>query len=117
MRIARIDPIVLSSRGHQDAYGAPYGFIVRVTTDSGIVGYGEADSMPTVVRAVIEAPFLNDMMSGLKWVLLEQDPLDIEGLWGRMARATLNYSRDGRREPAGHGRHRSGALGHQGQSP
>ena len=48
---------------------------------SGIVGYGEADSMPAVVKAVIEAPFLNEMMSGLKWVLLDQDPLDIEALW------------------------------------
>ena len=51
--------------------------------------------MPNVVKAVIEAPFLHEMMAGLKWVLLDQDPLDIERLWNRMARATLNYSRDG----------------------
>jgi L-rhamnonate dehydratase len=51
--------------------------------------------MPSVVKAIIEAPFLHDMMSGLKWVLLDQDPTDIESLWQRMARATLNYSRDG----------------------
>src|SRR5260370_35968296 len=51
--------------------------------------------MPAVVKAVIEAPFLNEMMSGLKWVLLDHDPMDIEGLWHRMAGATLNYSRDG----------------------
>jgi L-alanine-DL-glutamate epimerase-like enolase superfamily enzyme len=48
-----------------------------------------------VVQAIIEAPFLHEMMSGLKWVLLGQDPLDTEALWARMARATLNYSRDG----------------------
>src|SRR5712671_539663 len=51
--------------------------------------------MPAVVKAVVEAPFLNEMMSGLKWVLLDQDPLDIDGLWRRMAQATLGYSRDG----------------------
>jgi len=95
MRIARLDTFLLSGRGEQGAYGAPYGVVVRVTTDSGIVGYGESDSMPGVVKAVIEAPFLHDMMSGLKWVLLDQDPLDIEAMWARMARATLNYSRDG----------------------
>jgi L-rhamnonate dehydratase len=51
--------------------------------------------MPTVVQAIIEAPFLHEMMSGLKWVLLDQDPLDIEMLWARMAWATLKDSRDG----------------------
>ena len=95
MRIANIEPLPLAGHGAQGVYGAPYGLVVRITTDSGIVGYGEADSMPAVVKAVIEAPFLNDMMSGLKWVLLGQDPLDIERLWQRMARATLSYSRDG----------------------
>ena len=74
MRIARLDTFALSGRGEQGAYGAPYGVVVRVTTDNGIVGYGETDSMPGVVKAVIEAPFLHEMMSGLKWVLLDQDP-------------------------------------------
>ena len=95
MKIAKVDAIPLRGRGDQGAYGPPYGIVVRVTTDTGIIGYGEADSMPAVVKAVIEAPFLNEMMSGLKWVLLDQDPLNIEGLWHRMAGATLNYSRDG----------------------
>jgi len=48
-----------------------------------------------VVKAIVEAPFLHEMMCGLKWVLLEEDPLEIERLWRRMERATLNYSRDG----------------------
>jgi len=95
MRIKQVDAIPIAGRGSQGAYGAPYGIIVRVRTDDGIVGYGESDSMPSVVKAIIEAPFLHEMMSGLKWVLLDQDPADIEALWRRMARATLNYSRDG----------------------
>jgi L-alanine-DL-glutamate epimerase-like enolase superfamily enzyme len=95
MHIRQVDAIPIAGHGSQGAYGAPYGIIVRVETDRGIVGYGESDSMPSVVKAIIEAPFLHEMMSGLKWVLLDQDPSDIEGLWRRMARATLNYSRDG----------------------
>ncbi|MBV9404284.1 MAG: mandelate racemase/muconate lactonizing enzyme family protein [Acidobacteriaceae bacterium] len=95
MRIAEIDTFMLRGHGKQGAYGAPYGVLVRVTTDTGIVGYGESDSMPNVVKAIIEAPFLHEMMSGLKWVLLDQNPLEIDDLWTRMARATLNYSRDG----------------------
>lgn len=95
MRISSVDSFPLRGKGRQGAYGAPYGIVVRVGTDSGVFGYGESDSMPNVVEAVIEAPFLHEMMAGLKWVLLGQDPLDIGTLWNRMARATLNYSRDG----------------------
>lgn len=95
MRISSVDSFPLRGQGEQGAYGAPYGIVVRVGTESGVFGYGESDSMPNVVKAVIEAPFLHEMMAGLKWVLLGQDPLDIEALWSRMARATLNYSRDG----------------------
>jgi L-rhamnonate dehydratase len=95
MKISKVETISLRGRGDQGSYGPPYGILVRVTTDTGVVGYGETDSMPAVIKAVIEAPFFNEMMSGLKWVLLDQDPLDIDGLWQRMARATLNYSRDG----------------------
>jgi len=95
MKITQVEAIPLRGRGSQGAYGPPYGVVLRLTTDSGIEGYGEADSMPAVVKAVVEAPFLNEMMSGLKWVLLGQDPLDIDGMWQRMAMATLNYSRDG----------------------
>jgi L-alanine-DL-glutamate epimerase-like enolase superfamily enzyme len=95
MKITNVEAIELRGRGEQGAYGAPYGAIVRVTTDAGIVGYGEADSMPSVIRAVVEAPPLNELMSGLKWLLLGQDPTDTEGLWKRMERGTVNYSRDG----------------------
>jgi L-alanine-DL-glutamate epimerase-like enolase superfamily enzyme len=95
MRITSVDSFPLRGQGEQGAYGAPYGIVVRVGTESGAVGYGESDSMPNVVKAVIEAPFLHEMMAGLKWVLLGQDALDTDVLWTRMARATLNYSRDG----------------------
>jgi L-alanine-DL-glutamate epimerase-like enolase superfamily enzyme len=95
MKITKVEALPLRGRGAQGAYGEPYGLIVRIATDSGLIGFGEADSMPSVAKAVIEAPYLNEMMSGLKWVLLGQDPIDIERLWQRMARATLTYSRDG----------------------
>jgi L-rhamnonate dehydratase len=95
MRITEVEAIALRGRGNQGAYGPPYGVVLRIATDGGVEGYGEADSMPAVVKAVVEAPFFNEMMSGLKWVLLGQDPLDIDGMWQRMATATLNYSRDG----------------------
>jgi len=30
--------------------------VVRITTDAGVIGYGEVDSVPLVAKAVIEAP-------------------------------------------------------------
>ena len=65
MKIRNVEAIPLRGQGDQGAYGAPYGLILRIATDSGLIGYGETDSMPSVVKAVVEAPFLNEMMSGL----------------------------------------------------
>ena len=39
--------------------------IVKVVSTDGVVGYGETDSLPAVVDAVVKAPFLSEMMSGL----------------------------------------------------
>ena len=30
--------------------------IIKISTDSGIVGYGEVDGCPSVVKAIVEAP-------------------------------------------------------------
>ena len=95
MKIAKVEAIALRGKGEQGVYGEPYGLVARITTDNGIVGYGETDSMPAVAKAVIEAPYLDEQMSGLACLLIGQDPTDTEALWRRMARGTLNYSRDG----------------------
>ncbi len=95
MKIRDVEALMLQGRGQQGAYGAPYGLLVRVTTDEGLLGYGETDSMPSVVKAVVEAPYLNELMSGLKALLVGEDPLEIERLWRRMARGTTNIARDG----------------------
>ena len=95
MKIAAIETFPLFGSGAQGAYGAPYGFIVKVISSDGVVGYGETDSMPTVVDAVVKAPLLNEMMSGLSAVLIGQNPLDPPAAWERMAQATLGYGRDG----------------------
>jgi L-rhamnonate dehydratase len=94
MRVSAIETFPLAAKGEQGAYGAPYGFVVKVTTAEGLVGYGETDSMPSVVEAVIGAPFVNELMSGLRCVLIGHDA-DPRAAWRRMAEATLNYGRDG----------------------
>jgi L-rhamnonate dehydratase len=54
---------------------------VRVHTDSGLVGIGEVDASPTVVKAVIDAPPSHAISSGLAEILVGEDPRDVERLW------------------------------------
>ncbi|MFI5008462.1 MAG: mandelate racemase/muconate lactonizing enzyme family protein, partial [Solirubrobacterales bacterium] len=48
--LRRHDPVRDISDGTQDT------LVVRIHTDAGLVGIGEVDSAPEVVKAAIEAP-------------------------------------------------------------
>ena len=69
--------------------------IVKVTTDAGIVGYGEVDSAPMAVKGAIEGPFSHTLTTGLKNLLIGEDPLLTEYLWHKMYRANLYSGRRG----------------------
>ncbi len=69
--------------------------VVRVTTDAGIIGYGEVDSSPLVVKAVIDAPTSHLRARGLREVLLGENPLDTARLWDRMYQSSLYFGREG----------------------
>jgi L-alanine-DL-glutamate epimerase-like enolase superfamily enzyme len=69
--------------------------LVRVSTDAGIVGYGEVDSAPLVAKAVIEAPPSHTIARGLRELLIGEDARDIERLWQLMYDSTLYYGRGG----------------------
>ncbi|MEC4725508.1 mandelate racemase/muconate lactonizing enzyme family protein [Shewanella sp. D64] len=69
--------------------------IVKVITDTGLVGIGEADSSPEVVKACIETPNSNLYCYGLKALLLGENPLEIERLWNKMYWASNYMGRRG----------------------
>jgi L-alanine-DL-glutamate epimerase-like enolase superfamily enzyme len=69
--------------------------VIRVHTDAGISGIAEVDSVPEVIRAIIEAPSSHTGSMGLKDCILGQDPLDIAGLWQRMYHGTRYVGRRG----------------------
>jgi len=69
--------------------------IVKLTTNVGVIGYGEVDSLPTVVKAIIESPSSHTIARGLREVLIGRDPLDVEALWHDMYEATLYVGRAG----------------------
>ncbi|MHC5540544.1 enolase-like domain-containing protein, partial [Singulisphaera rosea] len=69
--------------------------IVKVVTDSGIVGYGEVDSAPLAAKAVVEGPFSHTATTGLAHVLIGEDPFRTEYLWHKMYRANIYSGRRG----------------------
>ena len=97
MKITDVEPIVLRlpqvdatrADGTQDA------FLVRVHTDEGIVGIGEADTAPLVARTIIDMPSSHSLARGLREVLVGENPLHVDRLWQKMFRASDHYGRRG----------------------
>ena len=69
--------------------------LVRVGTDAGIIGHGEAVSNASVIRAIVEAPRSMPFRHGLGAVLIGSDPLAPEARWQDMYDATRWYGRRG----------------------
>jgi len=96
MKITDVEAIYVSQKqvraqcdSGQDA------LIVRVTTDAGISGIGEVDSAPLAAKAVIEGPFSHTISTGLKHLLIGQDPFETERLWHTMYQRTIYSGRRG----------------------
>lgn len=69
--------------------------LVKITTDEGIIGWGEVDSSPFVIKAVIEAPYSHTLARGLRHSLIGEDPLRTDYLWEKMYRDTIYFGREG----------------------
>src|SRR3954451_7606288 len=69
--------------------------IVKITTDAGVVGYGEVDSVPMAAKWAIEGPFSHTTATGLKNVVIGEDPFLTEYLWHKMYRANIYGGRRG----------------------
>ncbi len=70
-------------------------FIVRVYTDAGITGIGEVDSSPMAVRGAIEGPFSHNVTSGLREIVLGEDPFETEKIWHKMYTKNVYAGRRG----------------------
>lgn len=86
-QILRIPQVEAKTASSQDSV------LVRVRTDSGLEGIGEADSSPEMVKAVIDAPFSHNVATGLRRMLIDQNPLETERLWEEMYRRTMYCGR------------------------
>ena len=104
MKITDVEPILL--RGEQD-YVAPAGreeatdngdwqLLVKVTTDAGLIGYSDVETLSPAAVAVINGPGMGVMgFKALRDLLLGEDAADIESLWDRLYIGSAYYGRRG----------------------
>ena len=104
----RLPEIKARTDSSQDA------LLIRITTDAGIIGWGEVDGCPWVVKAIVEAPMSHTLVTGLRQILLGEDPMEIEPALAQDVPGHALLRPRGCGDP-GHGRDRPRALGHQGQ--
>lgn len=86
-QILRIKNVQAKTASTQDSV------LVRIRTDNGIEGVGEADSSPEVVKAIVDAPFSHNIACGLREVLVGENALEHERLWQKMYRRTMYFGR------------------------
>jgi L-alanine-DL-glutamate epimerase-like enolase superfamily enzyme len=104
MRVSDVEAILL--RG-TEAYQATAGgaeavdngdwqLLVRVTTDEGLVGWSDVETLPAAAQAVIRGPGLALLgFRALRDLVVGEDPLDPEALWHRLFVGTAYYGRRG----------------------
>jgi L-alanine-DL-glutamate epimerase-like enolase superfamily enzyme len=96
MKITRVEPIHLRLPDvNERCDGSQETLVVKVHTDAGIVGVGEADTSSLVAKAVIEAPLSHKICRGLAECVVGQDPFEIDRLVYRMYEGSIFFGRQG----------------------
>ena len=97
MKITKVEAIPIRQKNKIEAINdsSQDGVIIKVSTDSGIVGYGEVDSAPWVVKAIIESPASHRMAVGLAKIVEGQDPFEVEKIWDDMYKYSIFYGQHG----------------------
>lgn len=96
MKITDVEAIVLSlPEKRERTDGTQDMLLVKVSTDAGIVGYGEVDSSPAVAKAMIDAPISHTISRGLRHLVIGEDPFAYEVLWHRMYNGSIYHGRRG----------------------
>src|SRR6266436_7520348 len=86
-QVLRVQSVEKKTASSQDVV------LVRVRTNTGLEGIGEADASPEVVKAIVDAPFSHNIACGLREILVGENPLETERLWQKMFRRTQYFGR------------------------
>lgn len=94
LKIINVEPIVLRIPSLQEKCEWGYDcFLVKVTTNEGIVGYGSSDTNPYAAKGLLMAHDSNFISLGIRDVLIGQNPLEIQKLWDKMYYYSIYYGR------------------------
>jgi L-rhamnonate dehydratase len=69
--------------------------VIRVSTDEGLTGIGEVESLAPAIQAIINGPSAHNHARGLRELLLGRDPTRPQELWELMYEATDYIGRRG----------------------
>jgi L-alanine-DL-glutamate epimerase-like enolase superfamily enzyme len=103
MKITDVEGIILKApkdfenpSGSFETSGVASCFLLKVTTDEGIVGWSDVETEPRVASSMIDLPSkFNIMFEGLKQLVVGEDPFEIERLWDKVYCGTAYYGRGG----------------------
>jgi L-alanine-DL-glutamate epimerase-like enolase superfamily enzyme len=106
MKITSAELFVLKSPGlyknpedAEEPSGPTYMGLVKVSTDTGICGYSDVETAPSIAKAAVEAPLWSEpgmeCFDGLASLLEGENPLEPERLWYKMYRGSIYYGRRG----------------------
>jgi L-alanine-DL-glutamate epimerase-like enolase superfamily enzyme len=106
MKITNVEVLVLKSpglysnpEGSEEPPGPTYMGIVRVSTDAGITGYSDMETVASVAKAAVDVPRWSEpgmeCFDGLASLVIGENPLEVERLWYKMYRGSIYYGRRG----------------------
>jgi len=96
MKITDVETIYLRlPQVREQADSGQDALLVLVHTDAGITGIGEVDSSPMAVHGAIQGPFSHAITSGLRQIVLGEDPFETEKIWHKMYQHNIYSGREG----------------------
>ena len=106
MKITNVEVLVLKSpglynspEGSEEPLGPTYMGVVKVSTDAGITGYSDMETVASVAKAAVDAPPGvepgTECFDGLASLVIGENPLEVERLWYKMYRGSIYYGRRG----------------------
>jgi len=101
MKITNVEAFILESpyenlapEGSEEARGVKHCLLLKVSTDEGIVGWADIETSSHVALAAVNAPS-EPYFEGLKSIVLNEDPFNVEYLWDKIYRNSIYYGRRG----------------------
>ena len=94
-RIEAVDGFFLERPADALSARAEHCFLLRIRTEDGREGWGEAHGSPFILRAAVDAPFTHVSAQGLRCILQGADASDVPALRRPMEGGTQWIGRDG----------------------